>query len=55
MQYSNYESGRSEITLSKFLKIAFILDLEILNNQNNITNTDIDLLQKAVDNIKNKM
>lgn len=46
-QYSNYESGKSEISLSKFLEIIEILDLDFMKQGiPNISKVTILSLQK---------
>jgi len=47
-QYSNYESGRSEITLRKLLKITEILDLELFASRPFMEDQDFETILKTL-------
>lgn len=53
--YSNYENGKSEMTLTKFLNVVEILGLDILKFQENISDEDLKMLKTAIDNIQKKI
>jgi transcriptional regulator with XRE-family HTH domain len=57
-QYNFYENGKSEMTITKFLKILEILQVNLndfFNFQNNITKEDLINLQNNIEKLKEKI
>lgn len=57
-QYNNYETGRSEMTLSTFFRILDILEVglkEFLSSDLSVTKEDINELETLVQRLKDKI
>ena len=52
-QYSRYEKGESEMTLTMFLKIVQFLELEIFNIVNMISKDDLNTMANIIDKYRN--
>lgn len=56
--YTNYENGKSEITLNRFLKLIQVLEIDkihIFKVEHTISKEALEKLFKTIENLKDKL